>query len=79
MNGDSEYLDIYKYCKQLSILILKNNADELCGRALIWRISDDITLMDRVYIAILKTGGEKKTIKATIIKRYLLTLMAKKL
>lgn len=50
MNGDSEYLDIYKYCKQLSILILKNNADELCGRALIWRISDDITLMDRVYV-----------------------------
>lgn len=50
MNGDSEYLDIYKYCDQLSILILKNTEDELCGRALIWKISDDITLMDRIYV-----------------------------
>lgn len=50
MNGDSEYLDIYKYCNQLSILILKNNDDNLCGRALIWKISDDITLMDRIYV-----------------------------
>lgn len=50
MNGDSEYLDIYKYCDQLSILILKNTEDELCGRALVWKISEDITLMDRIYV-----------------------------
>lgn len=49
MNGDSEYLDMYKHCSQLQILILKNTEDELCGRALIWKISEDITLMDRIY------------------------------
>lgn len=50
MNDDSSYLDIYKYCKQLSILTLINKDEELCGRALVWKISDDITLMDRVYV-----------------------------
>lgn len=50
MNGDTDYLDIYRYCKQLQILILKNTDGELCGRALIWQISEDITLMDRVYV-----------------------------
>lgn len=49
MNGDSSYLDIYKYCNQLSILTLKNTDDLLCGRALIWKIGD-ITLMDRIYV-----------------------------
>lgn len=50
MNGDTSYLDIYRYCDQLQILILKNTEGELCGRALIWKISDDITLMDRIYV-----------------------------
>lgn len=50
MNGDSEYLDIYKNCSQLQILILKNTDGELCGRALIWGISEDITLMDRIHV-----------------------------
>lgn len=50
MNGDSGYLDIYKYCKKLSILTLKNTDDLLCGRALIWDIQDGITLMDRIYV-----------------------------
>lgn len=50
MNGDSEYLDIYKNCSQLQILILKNTDGELCGRALIWGISEGITLMDRIYV-----------------------------
>lgn len=50
MNGDYEYLDIYKNCDKLQILILKNKAGLLCGRALIWTISADITLMDRVYV-----------------------------
>jgi len=49
MNNDSSYLDIYKYCDSVSILILKNEEDLLCGRALIWKI-DDITLMDRIYV-----------------------------
>lgn len=50
MNGDSEYLSIYKNCDKLQILILKNKNGLLCGRALVWKISDDITLMDRVYV-----------------------------
>lgn len=50
MNGDTNYLDIYKYCPHLQILILKNTEGQLCGRALIWKISADITLMDRVYV-----------------------------
>jgi len=50
MNGDGRYLDIYKNCKQLQILTLINSAGELCGRSLIWKVSDEITLMDRIYI-----------------------------
>jgi len=50
MNGDSEYLDIYKNCDKLQILILKNKNGLLCGRSLVWKISDDITLMDRIYV-----------------------------
>ena len=49
MNGKSNFLDIYENCKQLEILILLNNDNQLAGRALIWTI-DDIILMDRVYV-----------------------------
>lgn len=51
MNGDIEYLDIYKRCNSLQILILKDRKDQLCGRALIWKINDSVTLMDRVYVS----------------------------
>lgn len=50
MNGDSEYLQIYANCPKLQILILKNKNGLLCGRSLVWTISDDITLMDRIYV-----------------------------
>ena len=50
MNGDMQYLDIYKNCDKLQILILKNKNGLLCGRSLVWKISDDITLMDRIYV-----------------------------
>ena len=50
MNGKSNYLDIYKDCKQLQILVLLNKDNELAGRALIWSI-DNIILMDRVYVS----------------------------
>ena len=50
MNGDTDYLDIYKYCKKLSILTLTNADGLLCGRSLIWNIEPGITLMDRIYV-----------------------------
>lgn len=51
MNGDTDYLDIYKKCKVLQILTLKDTNGLLCGRSLVWKISDTITLMDRVYVS----------------------------
>lgn len=50
MNGNTDYLDIYKYCKKLSILTLTNADGLLCGRSLIWNIEPGITLMDRIYV-----------------------------
>lgn len=50
MNGDSEWMDIYKSCNKLSILTLVNGDDQLCGRALVWKASDTLTLMDRIYV-----------------------------
>lgn len=49
MNNDGKYLDIYKYCESLKILILKDDAGNLCGRALVWFLNDGFTLMDRIY------------------------------
>jgi hypothetical protein len=51
MNGDSRYLDIYRDCKSLQILTLKNNEGELCGRSLLWKLEGDINLLDRIYVA----------------------------
>lgn len=50
MNGDSEYMDIYTHCKHLSILTLLDKDEKLCGRALVWKVSDDLTIMDRIYV-----------------------------
>ena len=50
MNGDVEYLDIYENCKQLRIVTLTNKDGLLCGRALLWNISDEITFLDRFYV-----------------------------
>jgi hypothetical protein len=50
MNGDGDYMDIYNYCKSLRILILIDEEGQLCGRALIWDLEDNITLMDRIYV-----------------------------
>lgn len=46
----SNMFAIYKNCKDLRILCLYNTEDELCGRALVWKLSEDITFMDRIYI-----------------------------
>ncbi len=51
MNGDSSYLDIYKCCEKLQILVFKNKEGLLCGRALVWQLSDTITFMDRIYVS----------------------------
>lgn len=51
MNGDSEYLDIYVNCEKLSILTLINRDGLLCGRSLVWKVNDEITLMDRIYVS----------------------------
>lgn len=51
MNGDSEYLDIYRCCPKLKILTLQNGCGELGGRALVWDIGGGEFLMDRVYVA----------------------------
>lgn len=48
---NSDYLDIYAYCNKLSILVLTNKKGLLCGRALVWKISDTITFIDRFYVA----------------------------
>jgi hypothetical protein len=50
MNGDIDYLDMYKYCPHVRILTLINNCGELAGRALLWNVSDGV-LMDRIYVA----------------------------
>lgn len=52
MNNESTgYYDIYKYCGKVKILILVNKDDRLCGRALVWQVSDTLTIMDRIYVA----------------------------
>jgi len=54
MNGDVEYLDIYKYCKDLRILTLVNGEGLLSGRALVWNVKidgEDAVFLDRFYVA----------------------------
>lgn len=50
MNGNGDYLDIYKYCQSLRVLILLNEEGLLCGRALVWDLEENITLLDRIYV-----------------------------
>lgn len=50
MNGDSDYLDIYRHCPHVRILTLINKDDELAGRALLWTTEDGV-IMDRMYVA----------------------------
>ena len=54
MNGDRDYLDIYKKCKALQILTLIGKDELLYGRALVWTLNHhgfgDITFMDRIYV-----------------------------
>ena len=42
------YFSIYENCSNLQILVLKQNG-LLAGRALIWKLTDNITFMDRIY------------------------------
>jgi len=51
MNNDTNYLDIYENCSQLRILVLTNKNGLLCGRALVWQISENIILIDRFYVS----------------------------
>jgi len=51
MNGDGNYLDLYKYCPKVRILTLVNGCEELCGRALLWDVGNGDELMDRVYVS----------------------------
>ncbi len=54
MNDDRRYLDIYKNCSSLQILILKNEIGRLAGRCLLWTIQHEgatIILADRFYVA----------------------------
>jgi hypothetical protein len=50
MNGDSSYMDIYKYCKDLKIIVVKNNEGLLCGRSLLWSIDGNL-YADRFYVS----------------------------
>lgn len=50
MNGDRDYVEMYRHCPHVSILCLLNKDGELSGRALLWN-TEDGTLMDRVYVA----------------------------
>jgi hypothetical protein len=50
MNDYSGRFKIYAECKQLSILTLTNKEGLLCGRSLIWKVADSVTLMDRIYV-----------------------------
>lgn len=51
MNGDGDYLGIYDDCESLRIVVLKDEDGRLAARALLWKINDEITFMDRFYVA----------------------------
>ena len=54
MNGDVDYLEIYKHCKDIRILTLMNNEGLLSGRALVWNVKvdgKDAVFLDRFYVA----------------------------
>ena len=45
----SEWFEIYRNCKHANILVLIDKQGLLCGRALVWKLADGVTIMDRVY------------------------------
>jgi hypothetical protein len=54
MNGDREYLSLYKECSALEIVTLKTEAGLLAGRCLLWTLEyegETIKLADRFYVA----------------------------
>lgn len=53
MNGDANYVQLYKYIEGVRILVMYNEGGELAGRALLWDVpyqGSSRTLMDRVYV-----------------------------
>ena len=50
MNNKGDYMDIYN-SEKIKIIVLKNKAGLLCGRALLWQVTNDIQLVDRIYCA----------------------------
>jgi len=50
MNGDRDYLTFY-HLFDVDILCMYNNEGLLSGRALLWRLPEGKTFMDRVYVA----------------------------
>jgi hypothetical protein len=50
MNNNGNYMDIYNTDK-IKIIVLKNKAGKLCGRALLWQVTNEIQLVDRIYCA----------------------------
>lgn len=50
MNGDGCYLDIYTHCNDLEIVVLRDNRDRLCGRALLWTLPNGEKFIDRFYV-----------------------------
>lgn len=58
MNDGSKYLDMYKHCEDLRIVVMLNNENKLIGRALLWKIKAannsmgiDFYFLDRFYTA----------------------------
>jgi hypothetical protein len=50
MNNHGSYMDIYNSDK-IKIIVLKNKGGKLCGRAILWQVTNEIQLVDRIYCA----------------------------
>lgn len=50
MNGDGNYLEIYTNCDDLEIVVMRDNQERLCGRALLWTLPDGKKFIDRFYV-----------------------------
>ncbi len=47
--NDKEYVQFYKYCPGLKMLVMLDKEGQISGRALIWKDYADRLIMDRVY------------------------------